>query len=75
MLEDDIHGAVYRETGSSVTTGYGVPDVSASRENRATCIGAIIGGLKDLCHMNGINEAQAALMIGRVAMDLCQIQK
>ncbi len=71
MLEDDNHGAVSSETGRGATTGYDKPDVSASRETRATCIGGVIGGLKDLCRMNGINEIQTASLIGRVAIDLC----
>ena len=72
LLEDDIHGAENSDGGE---TGYENPDVPGSRETRATCIGAVISGLKDLCRMNGINEIQTATLMGQVAMELCQPKK
>ena len=67
MLEDDNHGGLEGET----ETGLDKPDIGASRETRPTCIRGVIGGLIELCRMNGINEIQTARLIGRVAMDLC----
>ena len=72
MLEDDIHGAENSDGGE---TGYKNPDVPGSSETRATCIGAVLSGLKDLCRMNGINEIQTASLMGQVAVELCQPQK
>ena len=71
MLEDDNHGAVSNRTGSGATTRLDKPDSSDSRETRATCIGGVISGLKELCRMNRINEIQMASLIGRVTIDLC----
>ena len=72
MLEDDMHGAEASDGGE---TGYENPDVPGSRETRATCIGAVLSGLKDLCRMNGINEIQTASLMGQVAVELCQTQE
>ena len=72
MLEDDMHGA---EASGGGKTGCENPDVPGSRETRATCIGAVISGLKDLCRMKGINEIQTATLMGQVAIELCQPKK
>ena len=70
MLEDKNHGVVSGETGADVRTGLDKPDVS---ETRATCIGRVIISLKELCRKNGLNEALTAYLVGRLALDLCDV--
>ena len=46
-----------------------------SSEDRARNIGAIIIRMKDLLHVNGVDEASAAVVVGQVARNLLKIPK
>ena len=46
---------------------------SAITSFRSRNIGAIIIGIKDLLHVNGVDEASAALVVGQVALNLLKI--
>ena len=67
MMDDDIHGPVNSENGRVGTTGSDIPGASASCEDHAMCIGAIISGQKELLRTNRVDEAETALMVGQVA--------
>ena len=45
--------------------------MSDSRETRATCIGRVLIGMKELCRNNGLNEIFTAELVGQLAIDLC----
>ena len=55
----------------AIRTGLDKPDVSDSRETRATCIGRVLIGMKELCRNNGLNEIFTAELVGQLAIDLC----
>ena len=60
--EDDIIGTNLASGGSELPVH--------TCKDRATSVRAVIIGMKELLHVNGVDEARAALMVGRVAMDL-----
>ena len=71
--ESRLRGAGTRDAGPAracavESSGLDEPGTSVGR---ATCIGRILIGMKDLCRDNGLDEAVTAEMVGRVAIDLC----
>ena len=81
MLDNDIpgldesrlRGAGTRDAGPAracavESSGLDEPGTSVGR---ATCIGRILIGMKDLCRDNGLDEAVTAELVGQPAIDLC----
>ena len=64
MTEDD---SPYQQSDTGITG----PELPAARTaSHATRVGRIILGLKDLLEENGVDTAEAAKIIGRVAMEI-----
>ena len=73
--ESRLRGAGTRDAGPAracavKSSGLDEPDTSVGR---ATCIGRILIGMKDLCRDNGLDESVTAEMVGRLAIDLCKL--
>ena len=66
--EDDIIGTNQSDIDGRQASGSELPVHTC--KDRATSVGAVIIGMKELLRVNGVDEARAALMVGRVAMDL-----
>ena len=71
--ESRLRGAGTRDAGPAracavESSGLDEPDTSVGR---ATCIGRILIGMKDLCRDNGLDESVTAELVGRLAKDLC----
>ena len=66
MTEDDSPNH-QSDTGITITG----PELPAARTaSHATRVGRIILGLKDLLEENGVDNAEAAKIVGRVAMEI-----
>ena len=77
MKEDGIDGPEREESDISCrhvprTERHNELPVHTS-EDLARNIGAIIIRMKDLLHVNGVDEASAALVVGQVALNLLKI--
>ena len=84
MLDDDILGidgtrlreaTLGTDAGQAcavVTSGLDEPDTSDRGEEKPTCVGRILIGMKELCRDNGLDEAVTAELVGRLATDLCR---
>ena len=78
MLEDDIRhsrlrGAATPDAGpvgacAVDSSGRDEPDTSVAR---ATCIGRVLIGMKDICRDSGLDESVTTELVGRLAKDLC----
>ena len=54
-----------------VTSGLDQPDTSDRGEEKPTCVGRILIGMKELCRDGGLDEAITAEPVGQPAIDLC----
>ena len=83
MLEDDITGSIESRLRGAGTRDAGPAracavessglDEPGTSVGRATCIGRILIGMKDLCRDNGLDESVTAELVGRLAIDLCDV--
>ena len=83
MLGNDIPESRLREAATLETdagracadaaSGQVKPDTSGSGRSKPTCVRGLLIGLKELCRKNGLNEALTAYLVGRLALDLCDV--
>ena len=78
MLDDDIRHSRLRGAATTDASPVGACAVDSSGRDepgtsvtRATCIGRVLIGMKDLCRDNGLDESVTAELVGRLATDLC----
>ena len=48
-------------------------DRLSSGEVKTTCVRNVLIGMRDLCRKNGLSEVFTHYMVGRMAMDLCDV--
>ena len=58
---------------ADVSSGLDKPDTSGRDERKPTCVRSVLIGMKELCRENGLNEAFTAYLVGRLALDLCNM--
>ena len=82
MLDNDIPESRLREisrgadagrAGADVTSGTGQPEACDRREKKLPRVRDILLGLRKTCQENGLNEAFTAFLVGRLALDLCDV--
>ena len=82
MLDNDIPESRLREisrgadagrAGADVTSGTGQPEAGDRREKKLPRVRDILLGLRKTCQENGLNEAFTAFLVGRLALDLCDV--
>ena len=83
LLGNDIPESRLREAATLETdagracadaaSGQVKPDTSGSGRSKPTCVRGLLIGLKELCRKNGLNEALTAYLVGRLALDLCDV--
>ena len=82
MLDNDIPESRLREisrgadagrAGADVTSGTGQPEACDRREKKLPRVRDILLGLRKTCQENGLNEACTAFLVGRLALDLCDV--
>ena len=56
---------------ADVSSGLDKPDTSDRGEEKPTCVGRILIGMKELCRDGGLDEAITAEPVGQPAIDLC----
>ena len=82
MLDDDILGTRLREATRGPATGRACADAAdatsgrdrpGSENEKTTCVRNVLIGMRDLCRKNGLSEVFTHYMVGRMAMDLCDV--
>ena len=79
LLEDDIPGTIdsrLREGTRDARPSVTCADGSSGRDEpgtRSTCVGRILIRMKDLCRDNGLDESVTAELVGRLAVDMCDL--
>ena len=85
MLGNDIPESRLREATLGTDAGQACADaadaasglvkpVTSGRNGRKpTRVRSVLIGMKELCRENGLNEAFTAYLVGRLALDLCDV--
>ena len=55
---------------ADITSGLDEPDTSDRGEEKPTCVGRILIGMKELCRDSGVDEIVTAELVGQMAIDL-----
>ena len=58
---------------ADAASGLVKPDTSGSDGSKPTRVRSLLIGMKELCRKNGLNEAFTAYLVGRLALDLCDV--
>ena len=69
-LREATLGTDAGQTCAVVTSGLDEPDISDRGEEKPTCVGRILIGMKELCRDSGVDEIVTAKLVGQMARDL-----
>ena len=58
---------------ADVTSGRDRPEAGASNEKKIPRVRDVLLGLRKVCRENGMDEAFTAFLVGRLALDLCDV--
>ena len=58
---------------ADVTSGREQPEARASTEKKLPRVRDVLLGLRKVCREKGMDEAFTAFLVGRLALDLCDI--
>ena len=72
-LRDVSMGADVGRAGADVTSGTGQPEACGRHEKKLPRVRDVLLGLRKTCQENGLNEAFTAFLVGRLALDLCDV--
>ena len=72
-LREISRGADAGRAGADVTSGTGQPEACDRREKKLPRVRDVLLGLRKTCQENGLNEACTAFLVGRLALDLCDV--
>ena len=72
-MRDTKLGADAGRACADVTSGPGQPEASDRHEKKPPRVRDVLLGLRKTCRENGLNEVFTAYLVGRLALDLCDV--
>ena len=74
-VKDGLGLVRWRESGRTLVaiTGRDRPEAGASNEKKIPRVRDVLLGLRKVCRENGLDEAFTAFLVGRLALDLCDV--
>ena len=72
-LRDATMGADAARACADVTSGQDRPEARASNEKKLPRVRDVLLGLRKVCREKGLDEAFTAFLVGRLALDLCDV--